>query len=421
MRKCKQSLKGKMQFLLLGKLLIECMDNLIAATSSLWKEFFAYAHSAEFRQGMFVQIAGILIELVFLVIAVRMVIWVMSRAKWQQNIFLTSFFSAQFCRDSFLLLLRIGGVTDESAELRTALSNRKLDSLFSHIYYGNTENLRDLLQLRLENNAHLAGHLGLNGDALGDLSAEVDQMISKIDQSILLCASLDQKERSMQLYELRIAFFSLRDYLRHEARQRRVTGRSYIQLLTGIVGALLSSLFESDKRTLDVHLRNALRRHWIKFIIQLPFVLAHRLLRRTLAKIRKVAYLSSHRTNFFSVFLRLALKRSGMDVQTAAAKVGISPQLMESYTLGLKDPPHDEAEISLLVLREDIPPLEWNQLLMSTVLRDVDHQRPSPITVDAVKANASYWLSSLSNQGQSDADQIADLLMRLMFMRPMRW
>lgn len=367
------------------------------------------------------EISGILIELVFLVIAVRAALWLMNRSKRQQNAFLTSFFNAQFCRESFLLLLHTGGVRDESAELQVALSNGKIDSLFRHMYYGNTENLRDLLQLRLGTTAHLAGHVSLNNDALGDLSAEAEQMISKIDQTILLCAALGQNESSMQLYELRIAFFALRDYLRHESRQPSISGRSDIQLITGRLGVLLSSLFATDKKTLDAHLRKALRKHWIILIVQLPFVLVQRFFGITWAKIRKVAYLSPYSTNFFSVFLRLAIKRSGMDVTTVAARVGISQQAMESYILGHSQPPQDKARDILLALREGIPPLEWNQLLMSTVLRDVEHQRPSPILVDAVKANASYWLASLANQGEADADQIGELLMRLVFMRPMRW
>lgn len=397
------------------------MNNLLAATSSLWQEFVTYAQSGEYRQGLFVEISGILIELVFLIFAVRVALWLMNRAKRRQNAFLTSFFDAQFCRDSLLLLLRTGGVIDESAELKIALEKGKLDSLSSHMYYGNTENLRDLLQLRVESKAHLAGHDGLKNGVLVDLSTEADKMISKIDQSILLCAGLDQAERSMQLYELRIAFFALRDYLSHESCQHRASGRSDVLLLTDWLGALLSSQFASDKRNLDAHLRRALRRHWIILIVQLPFVLMHRFIGCMWARCRKIVYLSPYSTNFFSVFLRLAIKRSGMDITTAAAKVGISQQLMDSYFLGHKRPPQEEERKILLTLRKEIPPLEWNQLLMSTVLRDVEHQRPSPVVVDAVKATASYWLATLANQNQADADQIAELLMRLVFMRPMRW
>lgn len=94
---------------------------------------------------------------------------------------------------------------------------------------------------------------------------------------------------------------------------------------------------------------------------------------------------------------------------------------MESYFLGYKRPSQEEERNILLTIRKEIPSLEWNQLLMSTVLRDVEHQRPSPVVVDAVKANASYWLATLANQNQVDADQIEKLLMRLVFMRPMRW
>lgn len=397
------------------------MENFLAAVSSLWQEFITYAQSGEYRQGLFVEISGILIELVFLIFAVRAALWLMNRAKRRQNAFLTSFFDAQFCRESFLLLLRTGGVIDESAELKIALEKGKLDSLFSHMYYGNTENLRDLLQLRVGSKAHLAGHVGLKNDVLVDLSAEADKMISKIDQSILLCAALDQAERSMQLYQLRVAFFALRDYLSHESSQRRTSGRSDVLLLTDRLGALLSSQFASDKRNLDAHLRRALRKHRIILIVQLPFVLMHRFIGCMWARFRKIAYLSPYSTNFFSVFLRLAIKRSAMDIPTAAAKVGISQQLMESYFLGYKRPPQEEEIYILLALRKEIPPLEWNQLLMSTVLRDVEHQRPSPVVVDAVKANASYWLATLANQNQADADQIAELLMRLVFMRPMRW
>jgi len=397
------------------------MNNFLAAASSLWQEFTVYAQSDNYRQGLFVEITGILIEIVFLIFAVKAALWFMNRAKRRQNTFLTSFFDAQFCRESFLLLLRTGGVVDESTELKIALEKEKLGSLFSHIYYGNTENLRDLLQLRLGSKAHLAGHAGLKNDVLVDLLTEVDKMISKIDQSILLCAALDQAERSMQLYELRIAFFALRDHLKHESSQRRTSGWSDMLVLTDRLGALLSTQFASDKRILDAHLRRALRRHWIILLVQLPLALMHRFFGCIRARFRKTIYFSPYTTNFFSVFLRLAIKRSAMDIPNAAAKAGVSQKLMESYLLGYKRPPQEEGTGILLTLRKEIPPLDWNQLLMSTVQRDIEHQRPSPVVVRAVAANASYWLATLANQNQADAEQIAALLMRLVYLRPMKW
>lgn len=396
------------------------MGNFVAAASSIWQEFIFYVQSAAYREGLFVEISGILIELVVLIFAVRAALWFMNRAKRRQNAYLTSFFDAQFCRESFLLLLRTGGVIDESAELKVALDKGKLDSLFSHMYYGNTENLRDLLQLRLESKAHLSGHVGLKDDVLVDLSTESDKMISKIDQSILLCAALDQAERSMQLYELRIAFFALRDYLKHESGQRRDSRRSDVLLLTDQLATLLSSQFESDKKNLDAHWRSALRKHQIIWIVQLPVVLIHRFLGCKWAEIQRIAYLSPYNTNFFSVFLRLVIKRSGIDIPAAAAKIGISQQLMESYFFGYKRPSQEEGRNILLAFRQEIPPLEWNQLLISTVVKDAEYQRPSLAVVDAVGANACYWLATLANQDQADADQRMELMMQLMCMRPMR-
>ena len=109
-----------------------------------------------------------------------------------------------------------------------------------------------------------------------------------------------------------------------------------------------------------------------------------------------------------------------MDVPTAAKKVGISHNEMESYFLGHNEPPPNKARDILLSLRDGIPQLEWNQLLMSTILKDVEYQRPSPVVFEAVKSTAIYWLVSLANQGQTDAD-LNELLFRLWFMRPMKW
>jgi hypothetical protein len=333
------------------------MNNFFDAVSSLWQEFIIYAQSAEYKQGLFVEISGILIDLVFFIFIVRAALWFMNRAKRQQNAFLTSFFDAQFCRESFLLLLRTGGVSDESAELDDAFKKGSLNSLFSHMFYGNTENLRDLLQLRLGNKSHLKGHVGLKNDALVDLSTEADKMISKIDQSILLCAALHQEERSMQLYELRIVFFALRDYLKHESSQRRTSGGFDVQHFTDQLGALLSSQFASDKRNLDGHLRRAIRKHWVILIVKFPFLLLQRFFGCRWARIRKIVYLFPYSTNFFSMFLRLVIKRIAMDIPTAAAKVGISQQLMELYFFGYKRPLHEEERNILLTLRKEMPPL----------------------------------------------------------------
>jgi len=109
-----------------------------------------------------------------------------------------------------------------------------------------------------------------------------------------------------------------------------------------------------------------------------------------------------------------------MDVPTAAVKVGISQQVMASYFFGYNQPPQNKGKEILLALREEIPQLEWNQLLMSTILKDVEYQRPSPVVLDAVKSNAVYWLASIANQGQTDAD-LNELFLSLMSMMPMKW
>ena len=153
-------------------------------------EFWAYAHTKEYREGLFVEASGLVLDVLLLIVGVKVISYYLARQSRNTTSFASSFFITQFLREVLALQLKSGGVAEINASLRAAFERRELESLFSHSLYGNTENLMDLLRLRMRSGEHIAGHRSLTAEQRKDLSKEGQALLGRLDSLLVILASL---------------------------------------------------------------------------------------------------------------------------------------------------------------------------------------------------------------------------------------
>ena len=139
--------------------------------TNLLSEFWVYAHTKEYREGLFVEASGLVLDVLLLLVCVKLISYYLNRQSRSTTNFASSFFIAQFLREVLTLQLKSGGVTEINTTLKAALIKNELESLFSHFLYGNTENLFDpyrrAAKILIQRGADIVGALGQLDSNLG--------------------------------------------------------------------------------------------------------------------------------------------------------------------------------------------------------------------------------------------------------------
>ncbi len=375
---------------------------------SLISELWVYAHTKEYREGLFVEVSGLVLDVLLLVLAVWLVARYLSRDARRTTSFASSFFVAQFLRDTFTLLLKTGSVTNVDNCLREALLENKLDSLFSHVFYGNTENLRDLLRFRMKLGLHIEGHQALSAEERHACAREAESLLKHLDNLLIVLASLRQDKQCLRAYEFRLLLTTVTDYLRGLAASTSAPPPRTFAPLSTTVASATASWFSDCQRVLEKQRKKAVRRSYAKLLLQTPWVLTHRVLLRAWRRITKTPYRDPVGSNFFSLFCEALSKALASDWEDAIVKSGVDQRRLAALWNQHANASQDEQISVLERIRPHVPSDIWNIALAESVLADVDEQPISLVTVDAVKANAIFHLTlAVKDETSSNLIQIA--------------
>lgn len=385
---------------------------------SLISELWAYAQTKEYREGLFVEVSGLALDVLLLVAAVSLVAHYLSRDARRRTNFASSFFTAQFLRDTFALLLRAGGVTKLDDCLVEACQAGKMDSKFSHVYYGNTENLRDLLRVRMNSGRHIQGHQKLNAEDRKACAREADSLLKRLDNLLVLLASLRQDEQCLRAYEFRLVLTSFKDYLEALATSAgEPPPRTFAPLSTGLASAT-ASWFSKCQYVLERQRKKAIRRSYAKLLLQLPQIVIHRIFIRAWRRITKTPYRDPVGSNFFSLFFDGLAEAFAFDWEEAIRASGVNRERLLLLWNQHANVSHDESISMLERLKPHFRPDIWNSVLAASVLADVDRRSINIVTTDAVKANAIYRLTRLAAKDDVTSDVIQRTFQSLWNLRP---
>ena len=107
----------------------------------VWTAFATYSQKPEYIEGLFVEVSGMLLDILLLTILLPLLIWLYQLRAKRQALRIASFLSLQFIRNCVVLLLKAGGIASLREVLDYELEKGRLTEQFIHDVYGNTTDL----------------------------------------------------------------------------------------------------------------------------------------------------------------------------------------------------------------------------------------------------------------------------------------
>ena len=385
---------------------------------ALLSELWAYVHTKEYREGLFVEASGLVLDVILLVVGVKLLAYYLTRQSRNTTSFVSSFFIAQFLREVLLLQLKSGGVPEVNKSLMEAFEARRMESLFSHIYYGNIENVLDLLRIRMRAGEHIAGHRSLTPVQRLDVAKEAQSLLVRLDSLLIMLASLRQDGQCLRAYEFRLVLTAISDYLEDLSKSDRdPPPRTYAPMSTALASTI-DSWFKSCKKVLDRQLRGRVRWSYARLLFSMPWVLIYRFIVRRWQRLRGQPFTDPHSSNFPPLFCK-ALERA---LGPAWSEVIAASRISRNDLLQMTMQHVPISQDSCIALLENIRPLirgdVWNRLLAEALIVDVESRSISVVTVDAVKASALYYLTRLASKDDNATQVIEQAFQSLWNLRP---
>ncbi len=386
--------------------------------AQLLSELWAYAHTKEYREGLFVEASGLVLDVLLLILGVRVVAYYLARQSRKTTTFASSFFIAQFLRDILLLQLKSGGTVDANATLRDALNTGQLKELFSHFLYGNTENLMELLRLRMRSGEHIAGHHSLTDEQRKVVSKEARDLLNRLDGLLTILASMRQEEHCFRAYEFRMGLTAVADYFADLSEScNPPPPRTYAPMSTALASAV-EAWFRTCKGALDRQYKGQIRRSYIWLMVLLPWVFTYRIVVRRWRKYRNQPYTDPYSSNFPQLFCTLLAAELGDEWASVVSASGVHKRELEVLISQHQHLSQDSCIALLDRLRPYVPADLWNSILTRSLTMDVDGRKISVVVVDAAKANAIYYLTKLAAKDNSTSQIIEQTFQSLWNLRP---
>lgn len=381
-------------------------------------ELWAYAHTNEYREGLFIEASGLVLDILLLIVGVKLVAYYLARQTRSTTDFASSFFITQFLHEVLVLQLKTGGINDINASLRVAFEKQEIATLFSHVFYGNIDNILDLLRMRMRTGEHIAGHRSLSIENRLALAIDARSLLGRLDNLLVLLASLRQENLCLRAYKFRLLLTAVTDYLEDLAMSSaEPPPRTYAPMSTGLASAT-AAWFSTCRKILERQRKSQLRRSYARFLLTLPWVLSYRVVMRRWRRFTGHPYKDPFGSNFASLFcLSLAQALDSVWDKTIADS-GIEKEkihLMQNQHVEFSQ---EQCIEILKQLRPFVPPSLWNSMLAATLIADTDGRQISLVTADAAKANALYYLKMLATKNDATNHVIEQAFQSLWNLRP---
>jgi hypothetical protein len=385
---------------------------------SIISEIIVFIQTQSFREGLYVELAGLLFDLILVAAAVRMYHKYKTLHEEQHSGFLTTFFSIQFCRSVIDTLLSLGYKGPIEQAMQSAREAGASLEQVSTPYYGNTTALRDLLLFRIHTGEHIESIEHLTRDQLDDASRQMDKFVSQIDQMIVICASFKQSRRCYMLYSIRLTFYAMRDMLASHTTSPTLPFNPEIVASIVTLSLAISAMFEADRKLLDERLQRMVSRDKLKVIAELPVILVHRYVLRWWCILFKRPYKDLGQSSVFSRVWNSVMAGQDTELEVLASALNRKVSDIKAWTLNHRLLSlQDQLEI-LRMLGATITAEAWNTIVVRAVMEDLDARGTNLATFDAVKAQAVFTLGTLLRADGVDVSRHIDLVVRLTLAQP---
>lgn len=394
--------------------------NTKSSTLYTWiSEALKYIETVDFRNGVTVELAGMLVDILLLAVLVPTFIWLFGWKKRRRNRAMASFFTLQFIRDMAELMLRSGGAVDTQALLEKALSTGKLGGLSSHPFYGNTEDLFALLRIRMSGGEHVAGYKILSDEDIEQLVVFSQDILYRLDQYIFLFSSLGLTEYSEKYFEARMLVFPMRDHFLSLKRgdRERFDDTETIKSLSAGAAAYFHNWFSAARLGPDRSLERQIIWQKIQMFLLIPLLLAYRFIVPFFCQALRIPYRDPTGSNFFSAMLTAICSASDVDLKKVSEKTSIETDVLVSYCMQYQEPIHDEQVRILLAIRPLFDETRWCCMVLENIEKDTKRQMLKLVLGDSTHANAAVWLLSVTNGLKPKGIDLGTELMKVVLRR----
>lgn len=386
-------------------------------TLTLISDFWAYAQTKEYLEGLFVEASGLVLDVLLLIISVKLIAYYLARHSRSTTRFASSFFIAQFLRDVLLLQLKSGGITDVQKSLDAAFRERKLDSRFRHIHYGNFENLLELLRVRMKSGEHIQGHRTLKPKNRKDMAGEACALLARLDNLMVILASLRQEEQCHRAYEFRLVLTAVSDYLENLSNSTNAPPPRTYAPMSSAIASTTASWFKSCKKVLDRQYNGRLRASYVHILLSLPWVASYRLVMRRWKRLSGQPYTDPFASNFPQLFCNSLVQAIGPEWNQIVTASGIENTDFRLLITQHKALSQDSSIALLERIRPYVPADLWDKALAHSLIADVDSSHITMATVDTIKATALYYFARLSSKNENSAQVRAEAFKSLWYLR----
>lgn len=168
-----------------------------------------FIKSHEFLEGIYVEIAGGIIQGIFIVIFIPIGLAIYYRIRINPTIFLVSFEMLRVFQKCLSLFVEISFNGKHQDILLGALAKDEIKSILFHRYYGTLKNDLILMTQKTDKNSILNNIKAKSTAQIVDIIKELNQILEKMEKLSYMMAF--HPKRQELFYKLRSLFFPLRD------------------------------------------------------------------------------------------------------------------------------------------------------------------------------------------------------------------
>lgn len=371
-----------------------------------WIAFRSYTRTEAYREGLYVEMTSMLLEITLLVILLPLLIWLYHLPAKLQALKTASFLSLKFIRSCTELLLMAGGVSAPREVLNYELEKGRLGENVRHFVYGDTADLLKILQSRMRRATHVLGHRSLEIETIQMLKEQARALVIQCEQYTTLFASLRLHAHAENFFKTGVMLLSLRDYLEvMKPLVRDGTSRTdSFRIQSTNLATLLSEWFADERRRPDRAFKWIVRLTTCMMLFVLPYALLHRFLIGPGMTFLGKRYRSPFSLEITRVLVEAAFLHAGRP--TVFTTLAVTERKLRAVLNG--DCASEESIAVLQRLRALFAPGDWDKLLVQTIAAELLRLMPNIVTADSIVASSTVVYARAAVQPE------ASTILRLM-------
>lgn len=175
--------------------------------------FITFIQSNDFLEGIWVEIAGAIIQGIFILVLIPIVLLCYRRIRYNPTNFLISFEVLQIFRDCISMFVNISFGDRRLEVLLKSVESNEISQMFNHKFYGTLQDDLFLMLKKSNRESILSNIENKTTDQIEEIIKTINISLDRMEK-LAFMASFNPKKQEF-FYKLRVLFFPLRDAFDH--------------------------------------------------------------------------------------------------------------------------------------------------------------------------------------------------------------